>query len=314
MNVSLNSKVLIKLRKKISFVAFLLFITQILVAQDSNKLYQGYVLNSVLIDDIKNGFDIDKFIQRIQDDSTFYKAFKTMSLMSYTQYNDIRFLDKKGERSSYYNSISEQEYDGRCRIMKTKNIKHDKNYFKNKNEPRFITAQFYHKLFLISKKKCNENNIVNGKLDANENNRINQLKQLVFRPGQPISGVPGIGNKVGIFTDKRKEQYDFSLDKEIYNGEWCYVFRAKSKDAYQKQNVINYLNTWFRVKDYSIVRRNYSLSYSTLVYDFDVEMKVKLKTIDDKLIPYEVYYKGDWHFFGKKRERAEFSSILTDFK
>ena len=297
-----------------SLLLIILCTSQLMLAQDSSQLYKGYVLNSVLIDDIKKGFDIDKFIKRIQDDTTFYKAFKSMSLMSYTQYNDVQFRDKNGERTSFYNSISEQTYDGTCRTMQTKNIKKSKNYFKRKKEPRFITSKFYHKLFLIDKKVCNENDIVNGKIDANENNRINQLKQLIFKPGEPISGVPGIGNKVGIFKKGRKEQYDFSLDKEMYNGEWCYVFRAKPKKKYGKRNVINYLNTWFRAKDYAIVRRNYSLSYSTLVYDFDVNMKVKLKTIGKKLIPYEVYYKGNWHFFGKKRERAEFSAILTDFR
>lgn len=272
------------------------------------------MLNSILIDDIKNGFDIDKFIGRIQEDSTFLKAFKSMSLLSYTQYNDIQFYNRKEKKIAYYNSISEQAYDGTCRTMNTRNIKKSKNYFKRKKEPRFTTAQFYHKLFLIDRKVCNENDIVGGKLQPNENNRINQLKKLVFKPGEPISGVPGVGSKVGIFKNGRKEQYDFSLDKEMYNGEWCYVFRAKPKKKYAKRNVINYLNTWFRISDYSIVQRNYSLSYKTLVYDFAVDMRVKLKTIGEKLIPYEVYYKGNWHFLGKKRENAEFSAILTDFK
>ena len=136
---------------------------------------------------------------------------------------------------------------------------------------------------------------------------------MVFKPGESISGVPGIGQKMGIFEKGRKEQYDFSLDKEFYNHEWCYVFRARPKPQFSKKNVINYLDTWFRVKDFAIVKRNYSLSYRTLVYDFDVEMKVKLKRYKSLLLPYEILYTGNWHVAMKDRERCDFSVILTDF-
>ena len=297
-----------------SLVCFLLVLSLISHAQDSTNKYKGIVLSSVVIADMNKGFDIDKFIERIKKDTTFYKAFKSISLFSCTQYNDIAFFDKKGDATAYYNSISKQTYDGRCREMQNSNERFSKDYFKKKNEPRFITAQFYHKLFMINEKQCNENDIVGTGISSSENNRIHQLKKLIFKPGESISGVPGVGSKVGIFEESRKEQYYFSLGKELYNGDWCYIFKANPKKGFKKSNVINYLNTWIRISDNAIVRRNYSLSYRTLFYDFDVEMKVKLKTIRKKLVPYEVYYKGNWHFVGKKRERAAFSAILTDFQ
>lgn len=296
-----------------SWFFFLCFLGLGVQAQDTIKEQNGVLLSAVVIADMNKGFDVDKFITRVRKDSTFYKAFKSLSLVSCTQYNDIEFFDKKGNRTSFYNSVSNQVYKNSCRTMTNHNIKHSKNYFKKKNEPRFITAKFYHKLFMLDKKRCNENDIVGGEISSSNNNRIDQLKKLIFKPGESINGVPGVGGKVGIFEKGRKKQYIFTLDKVLYNGDWCYLFKAKPKAGYLKNNVINYLDTWIRISDHAIVRRNYSLSYSTMLYDFNVEMKVKLKTTSKKLVPYEVLYKGDWHFVGKKRERANFACILTDF-
>ena len=293
---------------------FLLLCCQQVKAQDSSKKYKGYVLSSVVIADLNNGFDVDKFITRVQRDSTFYKAFKTLSLVGFTQYNDIRFYTKSGKTKDYYSSISRQEVDGKCRTMQNSDEKYSKGYYTEKGKPRHITSKFYERLFMIDEKTCGEDNIVNGKLSADENKRINQLKELVFKPGESIQGVPGVGAKVGIFEDERKEQYNFSIEKVLYNGDWCYVFKAAPKKEFEKNNVINYLNSWVRIKDKAIVQRKYSLSYKTLLYDFNVQMDVKLKTLKDLLVPYEVYYKGNWHFLGKKREIAEFTTLITDFK
>ena len=283
-------------------------------AQDTSKLYHGYELSPVVIADINKGVDLNKFIVKMQNDSTFYKAFKSLSLVSCTQYNDIRFYDKKRNKIAFYEGISKQKFDGKCRTMTNSNERFSKKYFKRKKEPRYITSSFYHKLFMIDKKRCNENDIVNGKISSSNNSRIDQLKKLIFKPGTSIQGVPGVGRKVGIFEKGRKGQYNFSIRKVKYNGDWCYEFRARPKEKYKNNNVINYLHTWFRISDYAIVQREYSLSYKTLMYDFSVDMKVKLKTFKNKLLPYEVYYKGNWHFVAKKRERAEFTTIITDFK
>ncbi len=294
--------------------AAILFFCMPAQAQDTMMEHKGYMLSSVLIADMEKGFDVDKFINRLQQDSTFYKAFKSMGLVGYTQYNDISFYDDEGEVKDFYSSVSNQKRTGNCRKMTFANERFSKNYYDKKKDYEYTTASFYHKLFLPTEKVCGEDNIVNGELSESESSRINQLKELIFRPGESIKGVPGVGGKVGIFEEDRKKQYDFALTKELYNGQWCYVFKAKPKPEFKNNNVINYLNTWFRVSDYAVVQRNYSLSYKTLVYDFDVEMKVKLKTAAGYLLPYEVFYKGNWHFVGKRRERCQFSAILSDFE
>jgi hypothetical protein len=100
----------------------------------------------------------------------------------------------------------------------------------------------------------------------------------------------------------------------VYNEEACYVFKAIPKKEEKENVVINELKTWFRVSDYAIVARDYSLSFKTLLYDFDVAMQVKLKPIKTYLVPYEIHYRGNWHVFSRPREIATFTSIFTDFE
>lgn len=74
--------------------------------------------------------------------------------------------------------------------------------------------------------------------------------------------------------------------------------------------MINKLNTWFRISDNAILARDYSLSYRTLVYDFDVDMNVKLKQVGKDLVPFEIRYIGDWKVAFKGRGKSQFYCII----
>jgi hypothetical protein len=89
------------------------------------------------------------------------------------------------------------------------------------------------------------------------------------------------------------------------------VFRAVPKKEYVDEVVYNDLTTWFRKSDYTILARDYSLSYKAGVYDFDVNMKVRTQQIGSRLIPARIEYDGNWHVFGKKRERVWFTTVIT---
>ena len=99
--------------------------------------------------------------------------------------------------------------------------------------------------------------------------------------------------------------------QELLDGEPCYQFRITPKSGFENKVLYDELTTWFRKRDYSIVARNYSLSYHTMLYDFDVRMKVRTKQIGAKLYPTRIDYDGNWHIFTKKRERAKFTLDIT---
>jgi hypothetical protein len=311
---SWNKIYLIKLRQKFYWLLLIIcFNPCTLFAQILQpKVYQGVELSDVVIKDVREGFDVEAFINLVKKDSSFYKAFKSMKLISFTQYNDMQFYGKKKQVITSYNSISKQSRKGSCREMTIENEKVKGDFYGKRKSYNYFTAELFDKLFLLHEKRCGENNIVNNQLSTNSNQRINQLKELIFRPGQSIKGVPGVGSKVGIFEPDQQGKYKFVLSKKELNGVWCYVFKAIPLKNRKGDVVIDALETWFRESDYVILARNYSLSYKTLVYDFKVDMKVKLKQAGKLLIPYEIFYDGDWHLFGKKREQGTFSVILTD--
>ena len=67
------------------------------VAQDTSEieaLGKETVMAEVVI---RNGLDVNKFLQRVKNDTTFYKAFRTLRILGFTSLNDIRMLDKNGK-------------------------------------------------------------------------------------------------------------------------------------------------------------------------------------------------------------------------
>lgn len=261
-----------------------------------------------------SGFDIDQFIHQLKVDTTFYHAFKNLRFESYTMYNDIVIDDKKGEPKATYHSQTKQVYNHSCRFMSTVSEKHSGDFFTRKNEYNYYTAKLYAHLFFTKDTVCNTKANTSNSKKSYTAKYEEQLRKLIFNPGQRIQGIPGIGDNVAIFEKPYIEKYRFTLSRESYQGEDCYIFKAIPKKEYKTDVVINELKTWFRVSDMAIVARDYSLSYRTLLYDFDVLMYVKLKKHAQSLIPYEIHYKGNWHVFGKPREMATFTAIFTDFE
>ena len=116
-----------------------------------------------------------------------------------------------------------------------------------------------------------------------------------------------MGDRASIFDEGEAEKYNFKIEEKDYDGQDCYVFRITPKPGYEHSVIYDELTTWFRKSDFSIVARDYSLSYHTFVYDFNVRMKVRTKQIDGKLLPTSIAYDGNWHVLTKKRERVKFN-------
>lgn len=280
-----------------------------------SKIYQGVILDEVMVKAVQGGFDVGAFIQKIKQDTTFYKAFKNLRLMSYTMYNDIEIYNKKGEVKASLNSVTQQTVKNRCRNMSVKQEKVSGDFYTSKRYYKYYTAKLYAHLFFTQGSICNENNIVGKKVNYKGTEKYEeQLRILIFNPGQRIHGIPGIGDNVAIFEKPTMDKYEFRLYRENYLGDDCYVFKAKPKPAAADDVVVNELKTWIRVSDNAILARDYSLSYKTWIYDFDVVMKVKLKPVKAKLVPYEINYKGNWHAVTQPREIGSFTAIFTDFE
>ena len=196
-------------------------------------------------------------------------------------------------------------------------------YTTKKHQYNYYTAQLYSSIFFAFDTVCGETNIVAGtKFSTQGKSGIakhkEQLKMLFFNPGKRIPGLPFIGNKIALFDEDVSKLYDFTIDMAEFKGEMCYVFKmlplTTLSSGDQDRIVINEMTTWFDTKTWEIRGRNYDLSYSAGVYDFDVHIEVEMTNYNNLLVPKVMRYNGNWDVIFKKREKGIFTATLFDFK
>jgi len=272
---------------------------------------------------IRSDLNVESFLLRVKNDTTFYKAFKNLRILGFTSLNDIRMLNKKGKTKASLQSKTRQNRSGDCRTMEVLEEKSTGDFYDRRGNFNYYTAQLYAGLFFTNGQVCGETNIVSGverdvKNKSGLEKHKEQLKMLFFNPGKKIPGIPFIGDKIDIFDPDVAKLYDLSIDLDDVNGNSCYVFRIVSKPdlkpAQRNKIVFDNIITWFDAKTMEIVARNYDLSYNTPVYDFDVHMEVKMKRFGELLVPELLVYNGEWKVALKKRERGIFTATLFDFK
>lgn len=272
---------------------------------------------------VYSNLNVAAFIDFIKKDTSFYKAFKNLRIANYKSNNSIFIFDKKSKIKASLNSTTQQFASNGCRWMNTITENTTGNFYDKKGNYNYYTADLYANLFFTVDTICGETNIIgnesfNVKNKSGMDKHKEQLKQLFFNPGMPISGIPFIGNKISIFEPPYDDYYDFLIDMESKNGLLCYVFKITPREnltASEKSKlVIDQMTTWFDPNGWQIVARNYDLSYNAGVYSFDVQMEAVLSKINGLVYPTVLRYIGNWKVVGKKREDASFTATLVDFK
>ncbi|KAA5536583.1 hypothetical protein F0919_02630 [Taibaiella lutea] len=280
---------------------------------DTGNYFAPILIDEIIINS-KENFNIGDFINRIKSDTTFYKAFRSMHLVTYNAENDIKIFEKKGTKiKASLQSETKQIYRNGCRTMNVLDEKVTGDFYDKKRNYNYYTAELFASLFFTKGKVCGENNIVKGKLEEEsggssiEKNKA-KLKQLMFNPGSKISGIPLMGNKSAIFEPDVARMYDFKLSVDTKNGIDCYVFEATPKPGFLNDVVYRKFKTWFRQSDYSIISRDYALVYNTIAYDFNVVIHVDLEQKGQMLLPSYISYNGNWFAFTKGREKVTFTA------
>lgn len=272
---------------------------------------------------VRNNFDYKKVLQQIKEDTTFYKAFRNLHILSFSSFNDIKMLDKSGAiKASLYSKTKQSRFNN-CRTMEVLEEKITGDFYDSHHNYNYLTPELYAGLFFTSGKVCGENNIVKGRnLSVSDKKGMEkhkeQLKMLFFNPGRKISGIPFIGDKLDLYDDHARKIYDYKLDVVEFQGVICYKFSIIPKEnlgLFKRDDVvIDEMVTWFDIKTLEVLARNYSLSYKAGVYDFDVSMEVEMTRFDGLLVPKILRYKGNWTAIFKKRERGIFTATLFDIK
>ena len=272
-------------------------------------------LSEVVVD---NRLNVPTFINRIKNDTSFYKAFRNLHILQFTALNDIRMNDKDGKLNASLHSRTRQIRKGNCRSMQTLEETTTGDIYDENRQFNYYTANMYASLFFTKDTICGEDNIVKGREFSTSGKsgmekHKEQLKMLFFNPGKRINGLPFMSNKTAIFEDNMADDYDMSIDMDFYNNTSCYIFRQKVKPGREDHVVVDEMTTWFNDSTYEVVGRNYSLSYDAGVYDFKVNMEVLMTTFNGLTVPALIRYNGNWKAITKKRERGVFTATLSDF-
>jgi len=302
-----------------SFTVIILFLPHFLTAQkkDTTINFEGKLITlSEIV--INNKINIPAFIDRVRNDTTFYKAFRTLRIIGFTALNDIRMVYKDGDIKASLRSKIKQTRHNNCRSMQALEETSTGNIYNGNKNFNYYTGEMYAGLFFTKGIICGEDNIIKGRelstegLSGMEKHKA-QLKMLFFNPGRQINGIPFISGKTAIFDKDMSDKYDMSIDMEEHNKTSCYIFIIKAKENRKGDVVIDEMKTWFNDKTFEIVARNYSLSYDAGVYDFNVQMQVELIKFGEYLVPSLIRYIGNWKAIFKKRERGIFTATLFDF-
>lgn len=272
---------------------------------------------------VRSDLNVNRFLQRVKNDSSYFKAFKNLHLLGYTAFNYIELYNKEGKSKASLQSQTRQNVTGGCRTMDVLSETTTGNFYEADGDYNYYTAELYAAFFFTKGKRCGETNIVRGseinvKKKRGLDKNVEQLRQLFFNPGEKIPGIPFIGNKLDVFDKDVTRYYDYSIDTSELNGQLCYVFAIVRKEGLsgseKDQVVFDNLTTWFNQKTMEIVARNYDMSYSAGIYDFDIHMQVEMTKVGEYLIPHVLRYKGNWWLLGKGRERGIFTATLSNFK
>lgn len=306
---------------------FLLLCSQISLGQFNNDTFQlnpATGADTVVSDNVTlpviivNSVNVDQLLRRIKNDTSFYKAFKTLHIVGYTSNNHINILNKKGKTKASYTSKVRQVRSGGCRSTKVLSEKTTGDFYNRKGEYNYTIGELFANLFFVKGRVCGETNIVSGNktfgtsgLSGIEKKK-EQLKMLFFNPGRKIPGIPFIGNKLDVYDEDAQKKYNYRLDTLTYEGNHAFVFTITPKPG-AGGIVIDNMQTVFDSESMDVLYRSYSLSYKAGVYDFDVKMRVRLRKINQVLVPIQMNYSGNWHIIFKKREHANFSASLSDF-
>ncbi len=279
---------------------------------DNVRLSKMIQLTEVVV---RNKLDVQSFIQRVKNDTTFYKAFRNLRVLSFTAMNDIRMRDKKGKIKAAMQSKTRQHVSKGCRSMEKINETASGDFYGKDSSYNYYTAELYAGLFFTKTPVCGETNIVAGternvRAKKGIEKHKEQLKMLFFDPGKKIPGIPLMGDKTAIFDKDQSDKYDFLIDYVDLNGQSCYLFTIKAKKS---GVVIDSMSTWFDSNSMKIIARNYDLSYDAGVYDFNVHMEVQMIQLGELTVPSTLRYTGTWDVALKKRERGLFTATLSEF-
>lgn len=270
-----------------------------------SQVVKSVVLDSVVVQAVKRGFDVEDFVEMVKSDTSFLKGFRNLRTNPHHITGVLNVYDKKGRVQASRKRAGRQLVDNGRRWIRIDEESVSGKFYGRNGIPKLYTATLFDELFFYTDTPSVKTQATAASDEGSSN--IGKLKQLVFNPGSNIGGVPFIGNRMAVFDDEMADYYHYAIRAEmIHDSLPCYVFSVQAKSGYADDLVVKSMNTWFNRRTFEIVYRDYVVSFNAPVFDFDVRMKITMEYENDLLYPGRIEYSGYWDLPLKKQERADF--------
>jgi len=289
-----------------------------LFAQEDEKIYGSIELDTLTIL-ASNEFDVKTFIQRIKDDTTFYQAFKNLRYYPHKAIGNLWVYNKREkEKASEKVDVTQHLKDNKM-WQNHKTISATGKLRTKKGEYRFTTAEMYYNTFFpvdtipvsTNMTKVKEEPVGNSKKSKYKHD----IKLMMFNPGEDISGVPIVGKKMSIFDDDMVQYYDYKISLINYNGIECYQFSCIAKPEFKEhKTVTKTLVTVFNKETLAVLKREYTMRYNSILFQFDVSINVINEVKNGIIHPQLIKYKGYWDIPFKRQETITFTIKNSDYK
>lgn len=303
---------------KITLLILISFISSFIFSQEGDKVFESIKLDTLTIL-ARSEFDAKLFIQRIKEDTTFYQAFKNLRFYPHHANGNLWVYNKREKEKASEQLDVMQYLDNLLMWQDHKIVSSSGKLRTKKGKYRFTTAEIYYNTFFpkdtmtvsTTITKIKDESIGNSKRARYKHN----LKLLIFNPGEKISGIPIIGKKMSIFDDEMVEYYDYKVSIISYNGIKCYQFSCIAKPEYkEKKTVIKHLVTVFNKETMAVLNREYSMRYNSILFQFEVNIKVTNKLENGIIYPVLINYSGYWDIPFKTQEAIAFTIKNSDYK
>jgi hypothetical protein len=266
-----------------------------------------------------DAFDAEDFMRHVLTDSSFYQAFINLKYVPHHFRSDLTVRNKGEKEKGKLHRKAEQLLVDEHRQVVIKEEDTNGKVFKKNGEHRYLTAEMYDEVFFPKNKEPVQPTIARFEQLESKESKMDkyksQLKKMLFNPGQEILSVPFIGDKMDIFSEDMIKYYDYTVYSAYTpDSVYCYVFQVDAKPDYGKnRTVIKRMVSYFEKESLNVVSREYALSNNTLLFQFDIWMKVDNDLRGGHLLPRRIQYDGNWDIPFRSPEIIQFDIRCSDY-
>jgi len=290
--------------------------TQASAQADPDTVTNVYHLGPLVIHGRADGLNLEGFMQQVQEDTSFLKAFLHMRYWPHVVESQLSVRNKGEQETAVLYRRGRLLRSGERAELRVDSTSESGRLRNRKGEMRYLTAELYEDLFWPTGSWPADHSIATYQSGRPSGGRIEkykeELKKFMFNPGQEIASVPFIGGKLALFDQEMLPYYDFGIGQAHRNGYPCWEFTAMAKDSVEGKRasagatVIKSMRTWFDQRTMQVIAREYRIAHASVLLDFDIRIRVDNTVVGGALVPVLVHYDGDWNIPLRKRELVRF--------